>query len=596
MSATAVKAGRAYVELGVNSGKLIAGLNAASKRLSSFAGGVRRTGVVVAGIGTAALGGMAIAAKSFASAGARIRDLQLRTGLAAETLSRLDYAAAQTGTSLDATVTGVRTLAKQINQANRGVSSASRLFEELGIEFGSFSQLSLEDQFVVAGDALSRITDETQRAALAQELFGRSGLELVPIFERGADSFRAFAKEAQDLGLVIGEDEAKQAKALDDSFTRVTRTLQRAVATIGGALAPAIESLANRLAAALARVREFIASNQQIVTVAAKVAIGVAAAGSALIVLGGVLKGVAVSLIGIGLAIKGVLLLKAAFLALASPIVLIGAAVAGLVAAFFQFTEIGQQAVAAVGDSFAKLRNVGSDAWNGIADAIRANNLELAGEIAIVGLQLAFQRGTEDIQLIWNDWVYDLAGALTVIEEEAKRVLGSIGEFSGGVVRSLGTALREIPALNKLSTFLEVAGGAYRAIGTGLAAGTDSRTQERIGELGAARDAAADAIRSVGDDLSGRLRELREQAEREAEEARNRTPTSTIEPKSLDDLANIMQSGSQRADAISSRAFGTFSALAASRVSNEARWQSDLLSATRQIAKNTQAIGGTFTP
>lgn len=54
--------------------------------------------------------------------------------------------------------------------------------------------------------------------------------------------------------------------------------------------------------------------------------------------------------------------------------------------------------------------------------------------------------------------------------------------------------------------------------------------------------------------------------------------------------------GSQQADAISSQAFGTFSALAASRVSNEARWQNDLLSATRQIAKNTQAIGGTFTP
>jgi len=71
--ASGVRAGRAYVEIGVTS-KLAAGLAAAAKRIDAFGSRVRRIGTVMAGLGAASVGGLAIAAKSFASAGARIRD------------------------------------------------------------------------------------------------------------------------------------------------------------------------------------------------------------------------------------------------------------------------------------------------------------------------------------------------------------------------------------------------------------------------------------------------------------------------------------------------------------------------------------------
>lgn len=593
MAASGVRAGKAYVELGVTS-KLAAGLAAAAKRIDAFGSRVRRVGTVLSGIGAASVGGLALAAKSFASAGARIRDLSLRTGIAAESLSRLDYAAAQTGANFDSIVGGFRRLSRVTLDAGRGLETARRTFEELGIDLEQFQTLSLEDQFLAAGDALSKITDESKRAAIAQELFGRAGLDLVPIFEEGADTFRALAAEADRLGITIGDEEAKQAKALDDAFTRVTRTLQRVVAAIGGALAPSLESLANNVAENIAGIRRWLAENQGLIVAAAKLAVGVLAAGAAFVTFGTALKGVSLAAVGLSVALKGVIAIKAAVLALNPVVIGAAAAVAAFGAFWVATSDSAQRSISAIGERFRLLGESIQAAFGGITDAIAAGNLDLAGQIAVTSLQLVFETGLSAIRTIWNDWVYDLAGALVVLEIEARNVFNRVQTIVGAVLEEIGDATG--------SAAIRAAGTVTGGFGRARIAERESELRDRIGGLEQDRSAEQASLASSLDALRKQLNTLRDQAA--AERAAIVVPEIEVEnvsfdPASIETIATQLSDASeQTADKIETSTRGTFSSFAARRMTVDTtpllRQQVTFL---QRIATNTNNISaGTFAP
>jgi hypothetical protein len=67
-SSSAIKAGRAYVEVSLHD-RLAKGLKAAQARLEAFGSAVRNVGLGLTGIGTAALAALGSTAWSFASMG-----------------------------------------------------------------------------------------------------------------------------------------------------------------------------------------------------------------------------------------------------------------------------------------------------------------------------------------------------------------------------------------------------------------------------------------------------------------------------------------------------------------------------------------------
>jgi hypothetical protein len=587
--ASGVRAGRAYVEIGVTS-KLAAGLAAAAKRIDAFGNRVRRIGTVMAGLGAASVGGLAIAAKSFASAGARIRDLSLRTGIAAESLSRLDYAASQTGANFDSIVGGFRRLSRVTLDAGRGLETAQRVFEDLGIDLQTFQSLSFEEQFLAAGDALSKITDESRRAALAQELFGRAGLDLVPIFENGASTFRDLAREADRLGITIDGEEAKQAKALDDAFTRVTRTLQRVVAAIGGALAPSLEEFANNVAENIAGVRRWINENRNFIVIAGKLAVGVLAAGAAFVAFGTAIKGVALAATALSVTLKTTLALKTAFIAL-NPVVLgVVAGVATFGTVWLAVSDSAQRSIGAIAQRFSLLGDSIREAFGGITDAIAAGNLELAGEIAITALRLTFETGLNAIKTLWTDWVYDLAGALVVIEIEARNVFNRVQAILGDVATTIGEAIG--------STTLQAFGAVQSGVASASIGRREAELRGRIGQLEDGRSSDQSQLATALDGLRARLDAMRSQAA--AERAAIVIPEVEIEEIAIaeadissltDAIGTAASETADKADSVSSR--GTFSSFAASRVSvDSTALMREQVKYLQRIASNTAQVQG----
>ena len=248
--------GDLVVNLRANSANYTRSMQAAQKQATVFA----------AAAGAAA----AAAVVRFAQVGDQLQKTSIRTGIAVESLSRLDYVAGQSGASFDALATGLRVMAKFSDDLRRGSLLAVDAMEQLGLQQSDLAGLNPQQMFARLADAISGIEDPLQRAAAAQKIFGRGGTQLLPMLDMGAAGIAELAQQADDLGAVMSTDAANNAAALTDAIDNVQRAATGAAVQFANVFAPAITAATGTFAA-------LIAGSQSGIQVMAALAAGVAA-------------------------------------------------------------------------------------------------------------------------------------------------------------------------------------------------------------------------------------------------------------------------------------------------------------------------------
>lgn len=158
-------------------------------------------------------------ARETINAADRLDEMAERTGLAVDVLSELDYAAKMNGRSLEDVQAALNRVAVKATDAATGNKTAALAFDALGVSVkntdGSMrSSLEITQDI---GAAFRGIQDPTLKAALAVEMFGKSGPALVPLIEKMEDA-RA---EARDLGAVVGPEFAASAAEFNDNMDRM---------------------------------------------------------------------------------------------------------------------------------------------------------------------------------------------------------------------------------------------------------------------------------------------------------------------------------------------------------------------------------------
>ena len=73
--------------------------------------------------------------------------------------------------------------------------------------------LSPEQQFQTLANALAGVENASEKAALAQKVFGKAGTELLPLFAEGEAGMAALREQAQSLGIVMSTEAAAGAAA-----------------------------------------------------------------------------------------------------------------------------------------------------------------------------------------------------------------------------------------------------------------------------------------------------------------------------------------------------------------------------------------------
>lgn len=180
-----------------------------------------------------------------AAAADALVEMSDKTGISTTSLQEFKYIGEQTGTSLETVTSSLARLTKGMAGAADGKGPVAEAFKTIGVSVTDASG-NLRDSEIVFQDvltALSLIPNETERDALAMQIFGRSAQELNPLILAGAAGLDAMRAEAQRLGIVMSEESLQSAAAFNDQWAALKMSFQGIVAQVGGALIPILSDL-----------------------------------------------------------------------------------------------------------------------------------------------------------------------------------------------------------------------------------------------------------------------------------------------------------------------------------------------------------------
>lgn len=155
-------------------------------------------------------------------------------------LRNLDLAAEMSGMAVGSLDTAFVRLSSNVADAQDGLKTSVRIFDQLGINAAELVDLPFPEQLQRIARGLDTVEAGTQRAAVAIRLFGRSGLQLLPLLANGGQGVVDSMKEAQRLGGFISKEEAGLIEASNDAFSKLTFTVRSLFQRMAVDLAPAL--------------------------------------------------------------------------------------------------------------------------------------------------------------------------------------------------------------------------------------------------------------------------------------------------------------------------------------------------------------------
>ncbi|MDD4280027.1 MAG: hypothetical protein PHX74_09870 [Candidatus Sumerlaeales bacterium] len=222
-------------------------------------GGVLKTGIVGAakatGVAIGAIGAGAVAAAKgifdLTTGAGQLADELLttsaQTGISTTSLQEWGYAARFIDVEVGTMTGSMARMIRNLALAKEGTGQASDAFANLGVNIiGSNGELlNSQDIFFASIDALGQVANETERDALAMQIFGRSAQELNPLIKAGSDELLRLGAEAQAAGLVMDETALGSLGTFDDTMQQLQATLQGTANNVAQIFLPALQSVAS---------------------------------------------------------------------------------------------------------------------------------------------------------------------------------------------------------------------------------------------------------------------------------------------------------------------------------------------------------------
>ena len=269
-----------------------------SKAGSDLATVGRRVALLGAGLATAAAGAGAALfglAKSSGEVADQAGKAAEKTGLQVEAYSKLAFAAEMADVSNEQFVSGMSRLNKAIAEAattttkageaidTSGVKvtrfgaaakktadatkAAGTVFDKLGVKIRDSNGALRTNEAILldVADAFARMPEGALKSALAIELFGKAGAELLPFLNEGKAGLFDLGEQAKKLGIVLTDVQAKIGDDLGDSLDGVKKAAAGARLQLGLIFSPGLTALANGFADVIANNRDALLEFGQVI-------------------------------------------------------------------------------------------------------------------------------------------------------------------------------------------------------------------------------------------------------------------------------------------------------------------------------------------
>lgn len=212
----------------------------------------------------AAIGAVAVATQQLVShtmqAGDRVDKMSQKIGMSRQSFQEWDYIMSQNGSSVDTLQMGYKKLASQMDGVRKGSKESTQLFNKLGVSVKD-NNGQLRSQEAVFNDtvrALQRIKNPSEKAIMANKLFGKSALELMPLLNQTADSTDNLRKKANDLGMVMSDEAVDASVKLTDTMDTIKRSMGGLTLSIGASFLPIIQEFSDKFIENMPQIKQAV--------------------------------------------------------------------------------------------------------------------------------------------------------------------------------------------------------------------------------------------------------------------------------------------------------------------------------------------------
>lgn len=244
---------------------------------------------------SAAVGGSIFAVgKSTADYAGDMYDMARGAGIGVEAFQKLAYAGRMSGVETEKLSASLVKFDRMVAEATSGNKTYMQTFEDLGIKIkDSAGNLRQPNEiFEDVADIFHNTEDGIGKTALAVELFGKSGADLIPMLNDGKAGLKAFYAEAERLGLALSNEMIAKGDAFSDQLENIGEQVKGVKLQLGAALIPALSAATEKISKVIDKITKWVQENPELAATIGNIAMTtgkwIAILGTAAIAIGSV--------------------------------------------------------------------------------------------------------------------------------------------------------------------------------------------------------------------------------------------------------------------------------------------------------------------
>jgi len=237
------------------------------KRANLIGGGFQKVGLSILGVGVATGTAMLTMSKTTATHAKEIYRASQKIGMSNEGFQVYSKAAERAGIETEKFQGGVARLMKNQYAAVTGNKKMAQVFASVGVS-AKDSQGHLKKSDIL----LKEISDRFQKApngpiktALAIQLFGKSGMNMIPMLNNGSKSLDTLKNEMRETGEMISDEGVANSMKFNIKLREMSDRMEGAKNKIGLALVPAFTILADEILKVITQVTTWIDKNKALI-------------------------------------------------------------------------------------------------------------------------------------------------------------------------------------------------------------------------------------------------------------------------------------------------------------------------------------------
>jgi uncharacterized protein YidB (DUF937 family) len=404
------------------------GLQGAAKSLTGQSGFLASSLRTLAPVAT--IGGIGALVEKTIAAGDAMHDMAQRTGVSVESLAKFKKAATTTGTDLDSVAKSLAKLSKGLYEAGTtGKGTAAEALKTLGISAkDATGALKSADQITLEiADKFKAMPDGVTKTALAMQLFGKSGAEMIPLLNMGGQAI-------DKLKVRMTSAFAEKADQYSDKMATLSSKVGGLAADITIALLPALDLMVTGITSVVDAFNNLPGPIKTIVGLGIGLATIATAVGGLLIPLQ------ALASLGLGAAVMSWVGAIGGFIgtvatAVAAVVgwpVVVGAALIALGVLIYSFRDQIGQVLQAIGSAIA---TTAGTIYSGVVGFLGSIGSAITGALGAIAGQIR-----SGIGAVWA-WIGSQFSALSaLVTAVPSKVTAAVAAIGAGIRSGIGSA------------------------------------------------------------------------------------------------------------------------------------------------------------